>query len=51
MGDYEANLDRAIKMLPDIETSDERFIIPEPKIFSEGKATVLENFSQIVDVL
>jgi translation initiation factor 2 subunit 2 len=51
MGDYEANLDRAIEMLPDIETSDERFIIPEPKIFSEGKATVLENFSQIVDVL
>ena len=51
MGDYEANLDRAFKMLPDIETSDERFIIPEPKIFSEGKATVLENFSQIVDVL
>jgi len=51
MGDYEANLDRALEMLPDIETSDERFIIPEPKIFSEGKATVLENFSQIVDVL
>ena len=51
MGDYEANLDRALEMLPDIKTSDERFIIPEPKIFSEGKATVLENFSQIVDVL
>jgi translation initiation factor 2 subunit 2 len=51
MGNYEANLDRAFKMLPDIETSDERFIIPEPRIFSEGKATVLENFSQIVDVL
>lgn len=51
MGDYKAYLDRAYEKLPDIETSDERFVIPEPKIFSEGKATVLENFSQIADVL
>lgn len=51
MGDYEAVLDRAYKMLPDIKTTDERFVIPEPRIFSEGKATVLENFSQIADVL
>lgn len=51
MGEYEAHLDRAYEMLPDIETSDERFVIPEPKTFSEGKATVLENFGQIADVL
>jgi translation initiation factor 2 subunit 2 len=51
MGDYEAYLDRALEMLPDIETSDDRFVIPEPKTFSEGKATVLENFIQIADVL
>lgn len=51
MGDYEAVLDRAYNMLPDIKTTDERFVIPEPRIFSEGKATVLENFSQIADVL
>lgn len=51
MGDYEAYLERAIRKLPDIKISDERLVIPDPKVFSEGKATVLENFSQIVDVL
>jgi translation initiation factor 2 subunit 2 len=51
MGKYEAYLDRAYKLMPDIETTDERFVIPEPKTFSEGKATVLENFIQIADVL
>jgi len=50
MGKYEAYLDRAYEKLPDIITTDERFVIPEPKIFSEGKATVLENFGQIADV-
>jgi translation initiation factor 2 subunit 2 len=51
MGEYETYLDRAYEKLPDIVTTDERFVIPEPKIFSEGKATVLENFGQIADVL
>jgi len=51
MGEYEAYLDRAYEKLPDVITTDERFVIPEPRIFSEGKATVLENFGQIADVL
>ncbi|MGP8330446.1 MAG: translation initiation factor IF-2 subunit beta [Methanosarcinaceae archaeon] len=51
MDDYEALLNRAIKNLPDMETTDVRFVIPEPKIFIEGKTTVLDNFSNIVDVL
>jgi len=51
MEDYEALLDRAIENLPDKETTDARFVIPEPKIFVEGKTTVLDNFSNIVDVL
>jgi translation initiation factor 2 subunit 2 len=51
MNDYEEYLNRAYEKLPDIKTTDERFVIPEPKVFSEGKATVLENFSQISDVL
>ena len=51
MDDYEALLDRAIENLPDMETTDARFVIPEPKIFIEGKTTVLDNFSNIVDVL
>ena len=51
MDDYEALLDRAIENLPDMETTDARFVIPEPKIFIEGKTTVLDNFSNIVDIL
>jgi translation initiation factor 2 subunit 2 len=51
MEDYEALLDRAIQNLPDIETTDARFVIPNPKIFIEGKTTVLDNFGQIAGVL
>lgn len=51
MEDYEALLDRALEKLPDMETTDVRFVIPEPKIFVEGKTTVLDNFSNIVDIL
>ncbi len=51
MEDYEAMLERAIENLPDIETSDERFVIPTPRIFIEGKTTVLENFANIADIL
>ncbi|HJH31570.1 MAG TPA: translation initiation factor IF-2 subunit beta [Methanosarcinaceae archaeon] len=51
MDDYEALLNRAIENLPDMETTDVRFVIPGPKIFIEGKTTVLDNFSNIVDVL
>ncbi|MFQ6061926.1 MAG: translation initiation factor IF-2 subunit beta [Methanosarcinales archaeon] len=48
---YEDYLKRAIKQLPDIKTTDSRFIIPKPKVYIEGKATVLENFGNITDVL
>ncbi|MFQ6056279.1 MAG: translation initiation factor IF-2 subunit beta, partial [Methanosarcinales archaeon] len=48
---YEDYLKRAIKQLPDIKTTDSRFIIPKPKVYIEGKTTVLENFVQITDVL
>ncbi|MBQ3621137.1 MAG: translation initiation factor IF-2 subunit beta [Methanosarcinaceae archaeon] len=48
---YEKLLNRAIAELPDEETSDDRFIVPESRLFSEGKATVLENFSNITDTL
>ena len=51
MDSYEKLLNRAIEQLPDEKTTDERFIVPEAKIFSEGKATVLDNFSNIVGVL
>ncbi|WMW22173.1 translation initiation factor IF-2 subunit beta [Methanolobus mangrovi] len=51
MEDYEALLDRAIANLPDMETTDARFVIPEPKIMVEGKTTILDNFNNIADVL
>ncbi|WP_342306005.1 translation initiation factor IF-2 subunit beta [Methanolobus sp. ZRKC5] len=51
MEDYEALLDRAIANLPDMETTDARFVIPEPKIMMEGKTTILDNFNNIADVM
>lgn len=51
MYDYEELLDRAIAKMPDTETTDARFVIPEPKLFSEGKATILDNFGNIADTL
>lgn len=51
MNDYEAFLDRALEQAPAVKTDDTRFVVPMPKIFSEGRATVLENFGDIVDVL
>ncbi|WNY26442.1 translation initiation factor IF-2 subunit beta [Methanolapillus ohkumae] len=51
MDNYEKLLNRAIEQLPEEETSDERFTVPEAKTFSEGKTTVLENFANIAGVL
>lgn len=51
MNDYLANLDRALKQLPEIKGSGERFVVPEPKLLTEGKTTVLENFAGIADKL
>ena len=51
MNDYLANLDRALKQLPEIKGSGERFVVPEPKLLTEGKTTVLENFAAIADKL
>ena len=51
MYDYHALLNRAIKNLPEKKTTDVRFVIPEPKIYIEGKTTILDNFSNIIDVL
>ncbi|MDD5474512.1 MAG: translation initiation factor IF-2 subunit beta [Candidatus Methanoperedens sp.] len=51
MDDYLANLDRALKQVPEIKGSGERFVVPEPKLLTEGKTTVLENFAGIVDKL
>lgn len=51
MEDYEALLNRAIANLPDMETTDVRFVIPEPRIMMEGKTTILDNFNNIADVI
>ena len=51
MNDYLANLDRALSKLPEVKGSGERFVVPEPKLLTEGKTTVLENFAAIADKL
>lgn len=49
MDDYLAGLERAMKKMPDIKGPKERFVMPTPKVFYEGKTTVLENFGAIAD--
>jgi translation initiation factor 2 subunit 2 len=51
MDEYLANLDRALSKLPEVKGSGERFVVPEPKLLTEGKTTVFDNFSVIVDKL
>lgn len=49
--DYLASLERAMKKMPATKGTKERLVIPAPKIFYEGKTTVLENFDAIADTL
>ncbi len=51
MNDYLAYLERAQAKLPEIKGSGERFVVPEPKLITEGKTTVFENFAAIADKL
>ncbi len=51
MNDYLADLDRALRQIPEIKGSGERFIVPEPRMLTEGKTIVLENFAAIADKL
>lgn len=51
MNDYLANLERALDNLPEIKGSSERFVVPEPKLLTEGKTTVLDNFINIANKL
>jgi translation initiation factor 2 subunit 2 len=51
MDDYISGLERAIKKMPATQGTKERFVLPSPKVFYEGKTTVLENFSIIADTL
>jgi translation initiation factor 2 subunit 2 len=49
LDDYLYGLDRAMKKMPDTKGPKERFVMPTPKVFYEGKTTVLENFGTIAD--
>ena len=51
MEDYLVGLDRAMRRIPAIKDTKDRFVIPTPRVFYEGKTTVLENFGSIVDTL
>jgi translation initiation factor 2 subunit 2 len=51
MEDYMKGLERAMSKLPASKGTEDRFVIPPPKIFYEGKTTVLENFASIADAL
>ena len=48
---YENYLNRGIKNLPQTTIAAERFSVPVPRVFVEGRMTVFENFSEISDVL
>lgn len=48
---YEDLLERALKELPSTKASDSRFVIPEPKVFREGKTTIFDNFDAICNYI
>lgn len=48
---YIKNLDRALSIIPTVQGTGERFVVPEPKLLTEGKTTVFENFATISDKL
>ncbi len=49
--DYLSLLERAKEKLPETIEKHERFTVPEPDVFQEGKTTVVRNFGDIVDAL
>ncbi len=49
--DYLSLLDRAKMQLPETIEKHERFVVPEPDVFQEGKTTVFRNFGDVVDTL
>ncbi len=49
MDEYLLGLNRAMRRMPKNQDSKDRFVIPSPRIFYEGKTTVLENFGSIAD--
>ncbi len=51
MEGYDSLLNRAISKTPNFETSGERFIVPKPRTFIEGRTTVWDNFNEIRDKL
>jgi translation initiation factor 2 subunit 2 len=46
---YENLLKKAYSTISDVTGASERFVVPEPKSYIEGKTTVLENFVEISD--
>ncbi|MHC1585241.1 MAG: translation initiation factor IF-2 subunit beta [Candidatus Syntropharchaeia archaeon] len=49
--EYYKLLDRALSQLPERREEEFRWKIPTPKVFIEGRTSVLENFGAIVDYL
>ncbi|MEM2943220.1 MAG: translation initiation factor IF-2 subunit beta [Methanomassiliicoccales archaeon] len=49
--EYLALLDRAKQKLPEKIEKHERFTVPEPDVFQEGKTTMIRNFNEIADAL
>lgn len=49
--DYEAKLDRAITLMPELGGSDERLQVPDPQAQRDGAFTRLTNLKEISDAL
>ena len=45
--DYEDMLDRGLSETPDIESSSDRFEVPDPEVRQEGNVSVFENFQTV----
>jgi translation initiation factor 2 subunit 2 len=51
MESYKVLLERARAKLPPVQVSRERFQVPDPEVATDGKNTVIRNFTDITSVL
>jgi len=50
--EYEELLDRALSQLPaNIKSNESRFVIPDARVFIEGKTTIFDNFDAICNYI
>ncbi|RZN64268.1 MAG: translation initiation factor IF-2 subunit beta [Candidatus Methanoliparum thermophilum] len=51
MEDYDKLLDKAFKKIPVQAIRSDRFVLPQARVFTSGKTTIIDNMKEIADTL